>query len=403
MNYCRNYTVYKSEEFDKIVSSDLDYIVSRTLNLMRNERDSIRAIVLSGGFGRGEGGVIFKDGRVRPINDYDISVIVEGNYPLLYRKYQKKLWAMAERMAREIGIKQIDIGLRNIHDLRSMPLTIENYEMLKGHKVLYGDIDLSKIMPNYDPAQIPLFEGTWLFRNRGGGLLIAAKYFIPQGKVPEEKKQNFGVECEKAIMAMGDSILLLKGKYHYLHRKRKEIIQELNIDDIPLVDKIVPMYIEALENKVRPELERYYQRDLIRWWFEIQEIYDKFFHYFEQVRLGTKFNDWSEYADLPKPEGRFSVKEAMKQAVRGMFLSHSLKEIYQDMIFKTDKAKLIAIMALLLFSIKKDGYRGDYIRKAGRLLHSSADVADAEHWNLLADRFLRIWHAGGEVASLLNR
>lgn len=403
MNNGRNYTVYDNEGIDRDISSDLDLIVSKTLELMQNERDKIQAIVLSGGFGRGEGGVIFKEGRARPINDYDIAAIVEGNYLLLYRKYQKRLWNISERVAREIGIKQIDIGLRNIHDLRSMPLTIENYEFLRGHRVLYGSINLSEIMPNYDPTEIPLFEGTWLFRNRGGGLLIAAKYFMPDGIAPEQKKQNFGVECEKAIMAVGDSILLLKGKYHYLHQKRKEIIQEVDLDGIPLADKIVSLYFEALENKVRPQLEKYYQRDLIQWWFEIQQIYDEFFHYFEQKRLATTFDNWIEYADLPKPEGKFSLRAAIKQAVQGVFVSHSLKEIYEDVMFNTDKAKLIAIMPLLLFGIRKNGYRSDYIEKASQLLHFSSDGTDEEQWDLLTAKFLRAWHEGGEAANILNQ
>jgi len=177
----------------------------------------------------------------------------------------------------------------------------------------------------------------------------------------------------------------------------------VDLDGISLADKIVPMYIEALENKLRPQLERYYQRDLIQWWFEIQKIYDEFFHYFEQKRLEATFDNWVEYADLPKPEGKFSVRQAIKQAVRGVFLSHSLKEIYQDVIFGTDKAKLIAVVPLLLFSIKKDGYRSNYIKKAGQLLHSSTDETDEGQWNLLTDKFLQIWHAGGEAAKVVAK
>jgi len=70
-------------------------------------------------------------------------------------------------------------------------LKIENYEVRNGHYLLYGKSDPCLAMPEWDAKNLPLFEGTWLLRNRGLGMLIAGLYFIGREKIPEKNYENF--------------------------------------------------------------------------------------------------------------------------------------------------------------------------------------------------------------------
>ncbi|RLB06068.1 MAG: hypothetical protein DRG83_01190 [Deltaproteobacteria bacterium] len=398
-----NYTVYNDARINEKISSDLSYIVTEILKVIKS--DHIHSIVLTGGFGRGEGGVIFeKKGEIRIVNDYDIGIILRENplkYLLNLKGYSEKTAYLSERLAHELNIKQVDLSVKNSNMLRFLPPTILYYETLNGYKLLYGNGDLTRIIPNFKSEDLPLVEGTKLFLNRGGGLLIAAKYFIPSGDVEEHDKLNFIVECDKAIMAMGDSILLLERKYHYSYIKRKEIIRSLNLKNVPLSEKIIPMYISALENKVKPDFDNYPKMDLITWWFEIQELYDEFFKQFEQIRLGVKFKTWLEYVNLRKFDRKYSIKRRLLETAKA---GSKVKEFRSwKAVLNGKEAYLLGIMPLLLFSLKRDGYDDGLLSRAEELLKISVNGNEETKWKTLTDRFLLLWHETGEATRVVGR
>ncbi|MHC4579941.1 MAG: hypothetical protein ACYS14_00690, partial [Planctomycetota bacterium] len=55
------------------IQEDLDRIVEEITQL-----EGIVALILMGGFGRGEGSVVTIRGRTRPLNDYDLMIVTEN-------------------------------------------------------------------------------------------------------------------------------------------------------------------------------------------------------------------------------------------------------------------------------------------------------------------------------------
>jgi hypothetical protein len=232
-------------------------------------------------------------------------------------------------------------------------------------------------------------------------MLIAALYFFHRGGIPEEKKENFVIECGKAQLAMGDSILLLKNHYHHHYSKRLRIIDGLKVTDIPEGVRILANYLEALEHKLRPNFDKFYQRDLMKWWFDISELLDIFYRYFEMKRLGIQFADWKEYAYLPKPEDRFELRAFIGFFLRNRGSVFSPFELRRN-ILKARKSYFISIVPLLLFSLQKDNFFLPYMENASRLLNVPIDGDLKNDWLRLVRTFLNELHPGGEVAKAIH-
>lgn len=398
-----HYSIDKDPNIDAKIEKDQEYINSKVLGLLGNH---VHSILLCGGFGRGEGSVVVQNGKIHIVNDYDFTVVLKERnrlrYTKLYKKFHAPLEQLAVKLADELEIKQVDLALKPLsHFKKIKTLRIENYEVKKGNILIYGDKNPTKEMPDWDASDIPLFEGTWLFRNRGAGMLIAALYFLCDGGIPEEKKENFVIECNKAQLAMGDSILLLKGLYHHLYNERLKRIKKLDISDILAGKKIMANYREALEQKLRPDFKKFYQRDLVEWWFDISELLDIFYRYFEQHRLGLKFEDWREYADLSKPEDRIELKTLVGKAIRNRANIFSPSNV-QNLLKKSRRSFSISIVPLLLFSLGKENVSEPYIKKAASLLDIPITEATKTNWLKLTKAFLNEIHPGGEVARAIK-
>jgi len=285
-----NYTVNANEQLHaKInakVQADLEIITARVAELLG---DRLYALLLCGGFGRGEGSVVVDGKGVHIVNDYDFTVVLNAknrfHYLKLYKEVHAPLERLAVELAAELDIKQVDLSPKPLsYFTGNQGLKIENYEVKMGHVLLYGDRDPTQDMPAWQAADIPLFEGTWLFRNRGAGLLLAALYFMDGGEMPDSKKENFIIECTKAHLAMGDAALLYNRRYHHLYHKRYDIMENLDISAIPAGEDVRARYRAALNQKLSPEFDRYLQRDMRKWWFDVTDSFEQFFKFYEQER-----------------------------------------------------------------------------------------------------------------------
>jgi hypothetical protein len=367
----------------------------------------VQAILLTGGFGRGEGSVVLSPDGVKIVNDYDIAIVLKASshwqYLRLYRKFHRPLSALAEQLAGRLQMKQIDLVLRPPSYFNGRPpLKIENYEVRNGHQLLYGEEDPCRRMPKWRAEDLPLFEGTWLFRNRGLGLLMAACYLGRDGQIAEDCRDNFVIECNKAQMAMGDSVLLLNRRYHWSYAERLKVIQAAPLTGVPQGQELARHYLEALEHKLRPDFPRYYARPPGKWWHEIASLFNDFFRYFESKRLGVEFTDWLEYEKRPKPEDKLDLRIWLGGAVRsGVRLCQP--SVWRLNLLKARKSKTIALMALLVFAEQDFARRTDYLKRAAALLNEQLTGDFDRDWSCLTGRFLLLMHPGGEAGRLANK
>ena len=75
-----NLTLNTAPKFTYTYNKKVQIRIISDLNIIKNELlkyiPEIKALILAGGFGRGEGSVLLQDGLVQPINDYDIYIIL---------------------------------------------------------------------------------------------------------------------------------------------------------------------------------------------------------------------------------------------------------------------------------------------------------------------------------------
>ena len=144
------YTIYDDKYIDDNLNIYFNEIVQKIIEIVGIT--NIKAIVLFGSFGRGEGGIIIENGKVVPVNDFDITIFVNKNLTRLRKLYSHKLEENAQILSKKIGIKQIDLDLSHPLTLLFAKKNNSNYERYYGYKLLYGKIDIQRSMPkqSYD-------------------------------------------------------------------------------------------------------------------------------------------------------------------------------------------------------------------------------------------------------------
>jgi hypothetical protein len=206
------YTVREDRNIDEVVAQDLRFIVDRI-----REALPVRAIILGGGFGRGEGSVLITVNGIRPVNDYDIFIAVSENNGFDLRQ-------LSQEIAKQVGIRSIDLIPIKYADLRRLPATQFHYDLKYGGTVLWGENVLSQI-PQYPPGCIDRRSGETLLLNR----LVCAlegfsEKFVDHGMNHEEKFFLVN-QTGKVITSCVEALLIDQGKYHHSYSERRRIFE----------------------------------------------------------------------------------------------------------------------------------------------------------------------------------
>jgi len=192
----------------------------------------IDAIVLGGGYGRGEGGVLKTEAGERPYNDLEFYVFTRGNRLWNERAYRGALEALGEKLSPEAGL-HVEFKVESIGRLRSAPVSMFSYDLVSGNQVIAGDENIfSRCERHRDAKLIPLHEATRLLFNRCTGLLFA-KNFLYIG-LDSEKADFIGRNMAKAQLALGDVVLAAHGQYHWSVRERVQRLKGLNTSSLPV-------------------------------------------------------------------------------------------------------------------------------------------------------------------------
>lgn len=168
----------------------------------------LRALVLTGGFSRGEGTV--RDGR--PVNDYDL-VAVRGA-PGGDAQYR----ALAHQLSQEVGI-EVDVLPVASARLPFVGRKLFWLDAKLGARVIWGDADALRRLPDLRPERIPRMEAARLLGNRAAGLLLA----LPTSDDPQPPEQC-DLQATKAALAAMDATLLSRGLYAPRMRERLRLL-----------------------------------------------------------------------------------------------------------------------------------------------------------------------------------
>ncbi|MFA7056200.1 MAG: hypothetical protein WC155_01390 [Candidatus Cloacimonadales bacterium] len=269
------YTLSGSQEFDNLIDNQLKQIKEEILNLI--PPCDIVAILLGGGYGRGEGGVFIKDGKEYPYNDYDLFVILKNVGIVKKKKYQKKMELIHEKFTPLFKI-DVDVGpLQTVNAISKAPFWMMWYELRNGHIMLWGNILVKNYFPDYHDSKMPLMEAYRLMLNRGVGLLLCKKHF---DTYEEQESQDFILRnIRKAQLAMGDAFLIKKHKFHYSYKQRNANFANLNSDEDLKKLGIEEHYRIAYSFKERPHSPQLSKKECYQEYKEVLALYEKVYNW----------------------------------------------------------------------------------------------------------------------------
>lgn len=182
------------------IQRDLERIVAA----IETADPKLDALVLTGGFSRGEGTV--REGR--PVNDYDLVAVRRATGgDALYRE-------LGHRLTKEIGI-EVDIMPIARARLPLVGAKLFWLDVKLGGRVLHGEARTLDRLPVIDPRRIPRIEVARLLSNRAAGLLLA----LPTTSDPQTPEQT-DLQATKAVLAAMDATLLGRGEYAAGMRER---------------------------------------------------------------------------------------------------------------------------------------------------------------------------------------
>jgi hypothetical protein len=213
-------------------------------------RENIEGLLLGGGYGRGEGGVLQSAEGERPYNDLEFYIFVRGNRHLFEHRYRDTLHQLSHELAQKAGI-EIEVKVLTLEALRRAPISMFFYDMLAGHKWLIGGEELFYGCKRHRAAHLlPVCEATRLLMNRCSGLLFAHQHLAAtpfQADDADFIRRNIF----KTQLAMGDAILAAFGRYHWSCRERHERLQRFTVP-IPWRNELIEHHRRGVGFKLHP-------------------------------------------------------------------------------------------------------------------------------------------------------
>ncbi|HEX4120314.1 MAG TPA: hypothetical protein VH619_06850, partial [Verrucomicrobiae bacterium] len=215
---------------------------------------SLEAVVLGGGYGRGEGGVWKTAGGELPYNDLEFYVFTRGNRLWHDYRHARALGDLGERLSTEAGV-HVEFKIESAPRLRGSGVSMFTYDLVAGHRIVFGDPSIFDGCEHHlDSAKIPLAEATRLLCNRCSGLLLAGEMLSD----PSDGAADFVARnLAKARLALGDTVLTAFGQYHWSVQERYRRLGAVNAAEIPSwLAKVQAHHAGGLVFKLHPRAVR---------------------------------------------------------------------------------------------------------------------------------------------------
>lgn len=257
----------------------------------------LEAILLGGGYGRGEGGVLKTPAGDRPYNDLEFYIFLRGHPFVNQRKYGRAFHELGERLSPEAGV-EVEFKLTSReHVARSAP-SMFFYDLISGHRRLLGELGIWAGCEHHrDAARIPLSEATRLLMNRCSGLLFARER-LQRDPFTAEEADFVGRNHAKAQLAFGDVVLVSQQQYHWSCLERQSRMGQLPVL-VPWQREVALLHAEAVEFKLHPQRRTLPLEEFKEKQEQLTTLALKVWLWLESQRLQRQFTSDLDYALSP--------------------------------------------------------------------------------------------------------
>lgn len=286
---------------DSALEAHLDLACARILSGIRGliPEQRLEAVLLGGGYGRGEGGVLRAPAGDRPYNDLEFYVAIKGNRHINEFLYQQRLHVLGEILTQLVGI-EVEFKITSLHEIANRPISMFSYDLSVGHRLLWSSEvgNVSAAFTHHRQAdKIPWDEATRLLMNRCSGLLLARQKLA-------KRPLTLGAEdfvrrnIAKVQLAMGDALLTTNGLYHSscVERHRRLLQGGLPTDTTPWFAEVIRHHAAGVKFKLHPELGSHSGDSLVELYAEVSGLALHCWLWIESRRLNRSFVSVRDYA-----------------------------------------------------------------------------------------------------------
>ncbi len=328
---------------------------------------ALRAVVLGGGYGRGEGGVVRGPRGEEPYNDLEFYIFVAGPLLAQERRFNKRLLELTHHWTAKTGI-EFEIKLLTFEKIRRAQVSMFYHDLVVGHRWLHGVREEFDCEHHRAAHRIPLHEATRLLMNRSSGLLFAAAR-LDQTAFAGEDADFVRRNIAKAQLALGDAVLTAFGRYHASCRERHRRLEKIEpTPGLAWLPELLRHHAAGVSFKLHPFVSGETRAALRAEHQEMRDLSEQIFLWLEARRLGKGFRSARDYAFDP------IEKHPDQRRVRNLLLNlrafgpRGLATVYP-------RARLLESLALLLWTPGALSDPDSVAKLQARLGTDSADFA----------------------------
>jgi hypothetical protein len=290
----KRFTVNGSDVLEQRLAEMCDCVIEGVRRRIPNGR--LQAVLLGGGYGRGEGGVYRTPQGDLPYNDIEFYVCLKGNSWINQRRFQPAFHQIAEEIGHGAGL-EVELKIVSLEQLKQSSITMFYYDLFMGHRVCFGPEDVLESCVQHARAdQIPLFEATRLMMNRCSGLLYAAER-LRRTDFTDEDADFVGRNQAKAQLGLGDAVLTVHRLYHWSARERHHRLAGLEArKDMPWLAELQRHHCLGVAFKLYPQRTLMPRADFLRLQDELVSLGLTIWLWLENQRIGATFVKPREYA-----------------------------------------------------------------------------------------------------------
>lgn len=299
---CEAHALARPRRFTRDGSAALEAHLERTCERVQAgvcgliPADQLEALILGGGYGRGEGGVLRTSTADQPYNDLDFFVAVRGKRRWNEARYAKPLAVLGELMTPQAGV-HVEFKVISLSEWQHQPISMFSYDLVMGHRWLVGDESLLARCGHHRLAEtIPASEATRLLMNRCTGLLLARER-LERTPFTQADSDFVRRNIAKAELALGDAIVTARGRYHWSCRERQRRLQPfLALEHWNWMGEVLAHHAAGVEFKLHPEDAPLDPAALRQLHAQVTALALSVWLELESRRLGTRFGSVRDYA-----------------------------------------------------------------------------------------------------------
>lgn len=315
------------------VESALDIVMKTILAEIRPV-----SVFLTGSFGRGEGSILFEEGRKKLLRDMDILVVVRRRVnsstilsinKMVNKKIEFSNSPQGNAYPQFVNVSQIPLGeLLFWNDLKA-------YDLKHASKLLWGE-DIRDRIAVRNADEITLFSAMRPLLNKYIGLCLYSPLKCDSNIENTAAALERIMEYGKTYVEIGTSACIIDRKYAPSYKLRMNIIDhEIRWLPATLKERILTFTKLKLNPSSHKDLFSLNADEL---WFETREALNSFFLEIYREAYGLRWaDDWKLYVKLwiqrmntqaLSPHFDFYLRR--RWGISSLYLSHLLNFVYQN-------------------------------------------------------------------------